>query len=74
MELEIEKREAEIRKIKGEDQSISWGNQIRSYIFHPYKLVKDHRTNYEIGNVEKVMNGEIDDFIHEYLMMKRGFQ
>ena len=46
---------------------IAWGHQIRSYIFHPYKLVKDHRTNYETNQIDKVMDGHIDDFIYNYL-------
>ena len=51
----------------GEQKDIAWGSQIRSYVFCPYTMVKDHRTNFEIGNVESVMNGEIDDFIKSYL-------
>lgn len=56
-----------IAELKGEQRDIAWGNQIRSYVFCPYTLVKDHRTNYEVGNVEAVMNGQIDEFINEYL-------
>lgn len=56
-----------IEDLKGVQMDISWGSQIRSYVFCPYTLVKDHRTNYEIGDVEKVMNGNIDEFIYEYL-------
>ena len=61
---EKDKEREEIEKAK---KDISWGNQIRSYVFHPYSLVKDHRTNVEIGNVQAVMDGEIDPFIEEYL-------
>ncbi|HOV38477.1 MAG TPA: peptide chain release factor-like protein, partial [Spirochaetales bacterium] len=50
-----------------EKKDISWGNQIRSYVFHPYNLVKDHRTKYEVGNIQAVMDGYIDDFIEAYL-------
>jgi len=50
-------------EIRGEQQDIAWGSQIRSYVFHPYSLVKDHRTNVETGNVSAVMDGEIDAFI-----------
>ena len=46
---------------------IAWGSQIRSYVFHPYNLVKDHRTNFEMGNINAVMDGELDGFINEYL-------
>ena len=58
-----------INDLKGEQRDIAWGSQIRSYVFCPYTLVKDHRTNYEVGNVDAVMNGEINDFMQEYLKM-----
>ncbi len=63
----IEEQESKLAAIKGEQKSIEWGSQIRSYVFCPYTLVKDHRTNYEEGNVDKVMDGEIDNFIYAYL-------
>ncbi len=66
-EVELEKREKEMEGIKGEESKIEWGSQIRSYVFQPYKLVKDHRTKAEEGNVDKVMDGNIDMFINEYL-------
>ncbi len=67
--IEIKEREhlEKIEDIKGVQKEISWGSQIRSYIFMPYTLVKDHRTGYEMGNVEAVMNGELDGFINAYL-------
>lgn len=67
--IEIKEREhlEKIEDIKGVQKEIAWGSQIRSYVFMPYTLVKDHRTSYEMGNVESVMNGELDGFIHEYL-------
>lgn len=67
--LEIKEREhkEKIEDIKGEQRDIAWGSQIRSYIFHPYSLVKDHRTNTEIGNVNAVMDGQIDEFINDFL-------
>ena len=67
LELELKKKEEEMKKIQGEQSDIGWGNQIRSYVFQPYALVKDHRTNTEIGNVKAVMDGSIDDFINSYL-------
>lgn len=66
-QLEIEKQTEELQSIRGEQKEIGWGSQIRSYVFHPYSLVKDHRTNVEIGNVQSVMDGEIEGFIKEYL-------
>ena len=66
-ELEMKKKEEELKKIQGEQSEISWGNQIRSYVFQPYTMVKDHRTNTEIGNVDAVMDGSIDKFINAYL-------
>lgn len=59
--------EEKLSKLKGDNVDINFGSQIRSYVFHPYKMVKDHRTNYEVGNVDAVMNGEIEDFIEVYL-------
>ena len=72
--VEIKEREhlATINDIKGEQMKIEWGSQIRSYVFMPYTLVKDHRTNYENGNVNSVMDGDIDGFINAYLTMKAG--
>ena len=66
-ELELEKREKEMADLKGVESKIEWGSQIRSYVFQPYKMVKDHRTKAEEGNVEKIMDGDIDLFINEYL-------
>lgn len=65
--LEEEKKKDEKKELLGEQSKIEWGSQIRSYVFHPYSLVKDHRTNYELGNVEAVMNGEVTDFMKKYL-------
>ncbi len=66
-QLKIEEQQKELAEIKGEQKEIGWGSQIRSYVFHPYNMVKDHRTNYEIGNTSAVMDGSIDPFINEYL-------
>ena len=65
--LKEKEQKDKIEDLKGEQKDIAWGSQIRSYVFCPYTLVKDHRTNYETGNIEAVMNGEIDGFIEEYL-------
>ena len=69
-DLEMRKKEAEMAAIRGAQQEIAWGSQIRSYVFHPYSLVKDHRTGAENGNVNAVMDGEIDQFITAYLQEK----
>ena len=71
-EMELEKREKEMEDLKGTDSKIEWGSQIRSYVFHPYKMVKDHRTKAEEGNVDKVMDGDINNFINEYLKFYKG--
>ncbi|MHB8125962.1 MAG: peptide chain release factor 2 [Desulfitobacteriaceae bacterium] len=68
LELKRKQQEDEITEIRGEQQEIAWGSQIRSYVFHPYSLVKDHRTNVETGNVSSVMDGEIDTFVAAYLL------
>ena len=67
-ELEREKMEEDIESRSGEKKDVAWGSQIRSYVFHPYKMVKDLRTNHETGNVDAVMDGEIDGFIKAFLM------
>jgi len=66
-QLKLEERKAELEKIGGEKKDIAWGHQIRSYVFHPYNMVKDHRTGVETGNVQAVMDGDIDMFIEAYL-------
>lgn len=63
----LEEQEAELAKIRGEVKEIGWGSQIRSYVFHPYSMVKDHRTSHETGNVQAVMDGDLDGFIDAYL-------
>lgn len=71
-QLEIEKKEQELAEIRGEQKEIGWGNQIRSYIFHPYSMVKDHRTNIDVGNVQSVVDGNIDMFIDAFLRSQIG--
>ena len=66
-ERQLREKEKELALQRGDHQEIGWGSQIRSYVFQPYTLVKDHRTNFEIGNIEAVMNGNIDPFIRAYL-------
>ena len=66
-DLELKKKEEEQARLKGQHVEAGWGNQIRSYVLHPYKMVKDHRTNYEVGNAEAVLDGRLDDFIGAYL-------
>ncbi len=68
-QLEVEKKEQEAAALRGEQKEIGWGSQIRSYVFHPYSMVKDHRTNVETGNVQAVMDGDLDLFIDGYLKM-----
>ena len=71
-ELELRKRMDEQAKIEGEKKRIEWGSQIRSYVIHPYKMVKDLRTGYETGNVQAVLDGDLNDFIKSYLMEFAG--
>ena len=67
-ELELEKKESEVEALGGEKKDIAWGSQIRSYVLHPYRMVKDHRTSYEVGNTDAVLDGDIDGFIEAFLM------
>lgn len=69
-QLEIERQQQELDEIRGEQKEIGWGSQIRSYVFHPYSMVKDHRTNVEVGNTQGVMDGDISPFIDAFLRSK----
>ena len=71
-DLERRKQEAEMAALKGEDVDAGWGNQIRSYVLHPYKMVKDHRTNYEVGNAQAVLDGRLEGFMEAYLRYRVG--
>ena len=70
-EEEMRKREAIKNANNASKKKIEWGSQIRSYVFHPYKMIKDHRTDYEVGNIQPVMDGELDGFIKAFLMMEK---
>ncbi|MFM2338507.1 MAG: peptide chain release factor 2 [Bacteroidota bacterium] len=70
-ELELQKRNAIKDANNAKKKKIEWGSQIRSYVFHPYKMIKDHRTDFEVGNVQPVMDGELDGFIKAYLMSEK---
>ena len=70
-EEEMRKRQAVLDASNAGKKKIEWGSQIRSYVFHPYKMIKDHRTDYEVGNIGPVMDGELDGFIKAYLMMEK---
>lgn len=71
IQKDIEEKQAKLNALKGEKSDIGWGSQIRSYVFQPYQMVKDHRTNYEVGNIQSVMDGDIDGFINAYLKSKK---
>ncbi len=72
LEMERVKKEEEQAKLKGKRIEVEWGSQIRSYVLHPYKMVKDHRTGYEVSNAEAVLDGDLDGFITAYLRFKVG--
>ena len=67
LELKEKEQKEKIEDLKGIQKDIAWGSQIRSYVFCPYTMVKDHRTNYEVGNIEGVMNGDLNEFMKSYL-------
>jgi peptide chain release factor 2 len=68
IEAEERRRKEEIARERGEAQDVNFGSQIRSYVLHPYTMVKDHRTDYEVGNANAVLDGDLDGFVHAYLM------
>ena len=70
LNLKEQEHKEKIEDLKGEQREISWGSQIRSYVFCPYTLVKDHRTNYEVGNVQSVIDGDLDGFMESFLKNK----
>ena len=71
-EIELRKKQDAIAQIEGNKKKIEWGSQIRSYVMHPYKLVKDLRTNYETSNVQNIMDGDLSEFIKAYLLEFSG--
>ena len=71
-DLAQRQQDAEMAKLKGEDVDAGWGNQIRSYVLHPYKMVKDHRTSYETGRTQAVLDGDLDGFMQAYLKQNLG--
>ena len=73
-EEEIRRREVIKNANNATKKKIEWGSQIRSYVFHPYKMIKDHRTDYEVGNIQPVMDGELDGFIKAFLMMEKDLE
>src|SRR4051794_19553774 len=72
VELEERRRREELAREKGESQDVAWGSQIRSYVLHPYTMVKDHRTGHEMGDAQRVLDGDLDGFVHEYLVHSAG--
>ena len=67
-QIEIEKEKEAVQELENQKKDIGWGSQIRSYVFHPYNMVKDHRTKFESSNVQNVMDGDLDNFVRAYLM------
>ncbi|MBP1703826.1 MAG: prfB, partial [Chloroflexi bacterium] len=72
LELRQQEQDEKMAELRGEYQKAEWGSQIRSYVLHPYQMVKDHRTDYETGNTQAVLNGDLDDFIEAYLKQNVG--
>lgn len=72
IELEERRRAEELARERGETQDVAWGSQIRSYVLQPYTMVKDHRTGYEVGDAQRVLDGDLDGFVHEYLTRSAG--
>jgi peptide chain release factor 2 len=71
-ELELKKKREELQAVEDSKLDIGWGSQIRSYVLHPYRMVKDHRTQYETSNADRVLDGDIEDFIYRCLVYRGG--
>jgi peptide chain release factor 2 len=69
-ELELEKKRKQLQAVEDSKLDIAWGSQIRSYVLHPYRMVKDHRTKHETSNTDRVLDGDIDDLIYQYLIQR----
>jgi peptide chain release factor 2 len=69
-DLKLKEQQAKLEEIGGEKKDIAFGSQIRSYVLHPYQMVKDHRTKLQVGDVERILDGDLDEFIKTYLMQK----
>jgi peptide chain release factor 2 len=67
-ERKLQEQNEKLKEINKSKKDIAWGSQIRSYVLHPYRMIKDHRTNLEVGNASRVLDGDIDDFIEAYLL------
>ena len=72
LEMKHEEQERQLAELRGEYTKAEWGSQIRSYVLHPYQMVKDHRTDYEVGNTQGVLDGDLDGFIEAYLRFAMG--
>ena len=72
LEVQLEEQSAEMARLKGKRIDAGWGNQIRSYVLHPYRMVKDHRTNYETSQTDAVLDGDLDGFITAYVRSQAG--
>jgi peptide chain release factor 2 len=68
--MKLKEQQARLEQIGGAKKDIAWGSQIRSYVLQPYQMIKDHRTRYQVGDVQRVLDGDVDEFIKTYLMQK----
>ncbi len=69
-DMKMKEQQAKLDQIGGEKKGIAFGSQIRSYVLHPYRMIKDHRTKYQVGDVDRVLDGDIDEFIRSYLLSR----
>ncbi len=71
-DVKMKEQQARLDQIRGEKKDIAFGSQIRSYVLHPYRMIKDHRTKYQVGDVDRVLDGDIDEFMRAYLLRRAG--